>query len=135
MEHLNRVCKRCVRGLGVNKTEVAIGRLGKAIGTVASVIDMFDKDNDISHDSGGQKSACISKDLNILGDRGGTDVHSTPAPKASMTSLLHAIAPPRQGIHLENFNVIIQSDPPSGTQYISLTVQNLPSLQPPPYFP
>ena len=27
---------------------------------------MFDKDNDISHDSGGQKSACISKDLNIL---------------------------------------------------------------------
>ena len=40
MEHLNRVCKRCVRGLGVNKTEVAIGQLGKAIGTVASVIDV-----------------------------------------------------------------------------------------------
>ena len=58
-------------------------------------------------------------------------MHATPAPKASKE--LNAIPPPRQGIHLENFNVIIQSDPPSGTQYISLTVQNLPSLQPPPY--
>ena len=29
-EHLNRVCKDAVRGLGTNQTEKSIGRVGKA---------------------------------------------------------------------------------------------------------
>ena len=39
MEHLNKLAKVAVDGLGANKTEKAIQRVGKAIGTMAGMID------------------------------------------------------------------------------------------------
>ena len=38
-EHLNRVIKDFIRGLGANKTEDAIMRIGKALGTLFPVIE------------------------------------------------------------------------------------------------
>ena len=37
MEHLNRLAKDAIRNLGANKTERAIERVGKAIGTIATL--------------------------------------------------------------------------------------------------
>ena len=35
LEHLNRLCKTAIKGLGANKTESCITRVGKALGTIA----------------------------------------------------------------------------------------------------
>ena len=47
MEHLNKLAKVAVEGLGPNKTEKAIQRVGKAIGTMAGMIDTFDTINNV----------------------------------------------------------------------------------------
>ena len=41
MEHLNRVCKNSIKGLGANKTEKAIQRAVKAIGKSSAVVEIF----------------------------------------------------------------------------------------------
>ena len=47
-EHLNSVVKDFIRGLGANKTEDAIMRIGKALGTLFPVIENFDEENNIT---------------------------------------------------------------------------------------
>ena len=42
MEHVNRACKDAIRGLGANKTEISIVRIGKAIGPLMSVTSNYD---------------------------------------------------------------------------------------------
>ena len=42
MEHLNRACKDSIRGLGANKTEKSITRIGKAIGPLMSITSNYD---------------------------------------------------------------------------------------------
>ena len=37
MEHLNRACKVAIKGLGANKTEKSITRIGKAIGPLVDI--------------------------------------------------------------------------------------------------
>ncbi len=44
MEHLNKLVKTAMEGLGANKSQKAICRVGRAIGVLASAIDSFDKD-------------------------------------------------------------------------------------------
>ena len=39
---LNRLVKEAIRNLGANKTENAITRIGRAIGTIAPVLQQFD---------------------------------------------------------------------------------------------
>ena len=39
MEHLNRICKEAIRGLEVNKTDRAISRVAKSLGTLSPVLD------------------------------------------------------------------------------------------------
>ena len=55
MEHLNRVAKECISHLGAGKTPKAISRVGKAIGTIAPVLDQFDIINSIKKVSGTHK--------------------------------------------------------------------------------
>ena len=43
MEHLNRVCKDAITGLGANKTEKSITRIGKAIGPLMTITSNYDK--------------------------------------------------------------------------------------------
>ena len=61
MEHLNRVCKDCIHGLRANKTEAAITRVGKALGTIAPVITKFDQDNGVRETSGNTRNQAVTK--------------------------------------------------------------------------
>ena len=47
MEHLNRVCKEAIAGLGVNKTKKAIIRVGNSLGMICPVLAQFDSDDKI----------------------------------------------------------------------------------------
>ena len=66
MEHLNRVCKEAIRGLGVNKTDKAIVRVGKSLGTLCPVLDQFDKDNHVPDHSTVHSSPAALKDRDTL---------------------------------------------------------------------
>lgn len=54
-EHLNRVVKDAIRGLGANKTEPAILHVGKALGTLEPVLRQFDAENKVKKPSGTHK--------------------------------------------------------------------------------
>ena len=48
MEHINRIAKQSIRNLGANKTQKAIERVGRAVGTLDKVISHFDEENGIA---------------------------------------------------------------------------------------
>ena len=52
MEHLNRVLKDSIRGLGANKMERAITRLGKCIDSFDQVLTNYDEDLQVPSVSG-----------------------------------------------------------------------------------
>ena len=66
MEHLNRLIKEAIRNLGANKTENAITRIGRAIGTIAPVLQKYDKENEIASISETHRMASFEKDINII---------------------------------------------------------------------
>lgn len=66
MEHNNRVAQDAIRGLGANKTVLAVDRVGKAIGTIAPLLKKFDEENDVRAVSGAHKRANTSRDINIV---------------------------------------------------------------------
>ena len=43
MEHLNRVVKTAIEGLGANKTEKAVQRVGKCVGKFIKIMDAYDE--------------------------------------------------------------------------------------------
>lgn len=61
MEHLNRQAK--IDGLGANKSQKAIQRTGKAIGTLTSTLDKFDMANSVAGVSGHHSVRSSEKDL------------------------------------------------------------------------
>ena len=66
MEHLNKLAKVAVEGLGANKSEKAITRVGKAIGTMTSILDNFDAVNKVPSESGAHSKKSSEKDLNKI---------------------------------------------------------------------
>ena len=66
MEHLNQFAKEAIKGLGANKTEAAIVRVGRALGTIAPVLDNFDDDNNIVGPSGIHSVANTTKDIEAM---------------------------------------------------------------------
>ena len=52
MEHLNRVANIVIDGLGANKSQKAIQRIGKAIGTVSVSLQNFDAISNVPAESG-----------------------------------------------------------------------------------
>ena len=46
-EHLNCICKTAVKGLGPNKTKKNITKIGKAVGTVSTILNQYDEDNGV----------------------------------------------------------------------------------------
>ena len=44
-EHLNQVRKYAIQGVGINKSEKAITRIGKPLGTLFPVLSQFDEQN------------------------------------------------------------------------------------------
>ena len=63
MEHLNKLTKVAVDGLGANKSEKAITRVGKAIVTMAGTLDNFDAVNNVPAVSGAHSRKAADKDL------------------------------------------------------------------------
>ncbi len=51
MEHQNRIAKTAVDGLGANKMEKVIDRVGKTVGT-SETLEMFDKENYVGAERG-----------------------------------------------------------------------------------
>lgn len=66
MEHLNRVAKDAIKGLGANKTEQSIERVGKAIGTIAPLLHSFDEQNARQEVSGAHNRANANRDIKII---------------------------------------------------------------------
>jgi L1 cell adhesion molecule like protein len=66
MQHLNYIGKGCIKSLGANKTEAAIQRSAKALGTIVPVLENFDEQNNMPDISGAQKRASTEKDQMII---------------------------------------------------------------------
>ena len=66
LEHMNRVCKDSLRELHSNKTEQAIIRVGKCIGTLTKILDQYDKSLGIINTSGNHNVLSSAKDTNLL---------------------------------------------------------------------
>ena len=66
MEHLNRVLKDGIRGLGANKTDRAITRLGKCIDSVDQVLTNFDVHHNVHTTSDYHTAASLQKDIDII---------------------------------------------------------------------
>lgn len=63
MEHLNHLVKVAIEGLGANKSQKAIIRVGKAVGSLATIIDSFDREVGVSACSGKHSDKSMKKDL------------------------------------------------------------------------
>ena len=66
MEHLNKVCKSCIRDLGANKNEENTVKVSKCIGTVESVISKFDLENDVPTSWGSHSRASAEEDIKLI---------------------------------------------------------------------
>ena len=60
------MCKTSIEGLGANKTDDAIVRCGKALGTLHSVLEQFDADNATPDVSGAHKKPSYKKELTLI---------------------------------------------------------------------
>ena len=65
-EHLNRLCKDAIHALKVNKTEKGIVRIGKAMGTISPVLDLFDIQNRVSENIRSQRAPSSEEDRDII---------------------------------------------------------------------
>ena len=65
-EHLNRICKTSIACLGANKSEDAIARCGKALGTMHRLLEQFDGDNAVGDAGGAHQKPSYKRDLNII---------------------------------------------------------------------
>ena len=65
MEHFNAIAKGTIKNLGAGKTEKAIVRAGRAIGTISHVLWQFDEDNKVSRVSGVHRKAKYTKDVEM----------------------------------------------------------------------
>lgn len=68
MEHLNKLAKDAINILGSNKSESAIQRVGRAIGTLSPVLSNFDSENKITSTSSKQNRPHAHKDIVIVID-------------------------------------------------------------------
>ncbi len=69
MEHLNRVVKTAIYGLGANKTEQAITRIGRCVGKIVTVLGIFDRLAGVSEVSGSHSKRSFLKDLSKIVDQ------------------------------------------------------------------
>lgn len=63
MEHLNRLCKSAIHGLGADSS---IGRVAKALDTLSPALSNFDNDNNVSDDGSIHKRPVREKDADMI---------------------------------------------------------------------
>lgn len=66
MEHLNRLVKTSVEGLGPNKSEKAITRVGRALGVLSSAIQSFDEELGVPSPSDNHSDEKKYKDIHTI---------------------------------------------------------------------
>ena len=66
MEHLNRLLKAGISGLGANKTPTAITRLAKCLLTLSEVIDHFDQEHKVKEEANRHSLVRSSKDRDLI---------------------------------------------------------------------
>jgi hypothetical protein len=66
LEHLNRICKNAISDLGVNKTETAIARVGKTLGTLSPTLEQYDLENRVPDSSGTHRAPKSDKSRDII---------------------------------------------------------------------
>jgi hypothetical protein len=66
MEHMNRIVKVSMKGLGSNITQKAIERVGKSYNDTQKVVTSFDQDSNISQHSSLHKLRTVEKDMGLL---------------------------------------------------------------------
>lgn len=66
MEHLNKIAKEAIRFQGANKTEKAIERIGRAIGTLSPVLENFDSHNNVPTTSSRQRKPDAQRDIQLV---------------------------------------------------------------------
>ena len=66
IEHSNGLIKEAIRNLGTYKTEKAITRIGRAIGSIAPVLQQFDQESALASTSGAHQMARFEKDRSII---------------------------------------------------------------------
>ncbi len=66
MEHLNRLVKTSISGLGANKTVNSIMKVSKVLHVLSPVLNNFDTENEVAHESGRHQKASEMKDMRII---------------------------------------------------------------------
>ena len=66
MEHLNRIVKNGIHGLGANKAEKAMVRVGKCVDSISDVLTTYDDELGINAPSGQHTIASQQKDLDLV---------------------------------------------------------------------
>lgn len=61
VEHLNRLCKDMIKGMGANKTQKSVERIGRSVGHIQKVLSQFDVSNNVSVGSGTHSVAELAK--------------------------------------------------------------------------
>ena len=63
MEHMNKVIKTAIEGLGANKAKKSIIRCGKMVGTLDSTLEKFDEESGVSRPLGTHMKKEFDKDF------------------------------------------------------------------------
>ena len=66
MEHLNRIVKNGIHGLGANKAEKAMVCVGKCVDSISDVLTTYDDELGINAPSGQHTIASQQKDLDLV---------------------------------------------------------------------
>ena len=69
LEHLNRMVKEAINGLGSNKSEQTIQRVSKALGTKVPILRNFDQDNNVPETIGEHTKPNTNRDLNTIANQ------------------------------------------------------------------
>ncbi len=66
MEHLNRLLKTALQGLGANKTGATIMKSAKVLGVIDPVLANFDSENQVTDISGGHRATKTTRDMELI---------------------------------------------------------------------
>ena len=69
MEHLNRLVKTAMDGLGANKTEKAISRASKAIGVLSKIMESYDQKMSVCETTGIHRDVSFTTDAKKIVDQ------------------------------------------------------------------
>ena len=66
MEHLNRRLKEMLRHLGSNIQPHSIKQAGKSLGVIHNICSLFEKESNVTQDTGQHKTPSFQKDLHLI---------------------------------------------------------------------